>query len=243
MSSIAKKPRSVKRQKGTKKPPRFTIKKDSLGRRYALDKRTGKRASISKAEKERASRKKISVTFRGITDKKRSRAAKKGWETRQRNKRSEAAKRGWETKRKKVIRKTIIGKPVTAKELHEHLWGPEIPSFLEQVKLRVLGGIADRSELYPKVQLVTDLAWATLQVDLSREYQARLEGRKESTMNTPRFDRIYGEGHGTHVRYNYFAQAEDLEALDRIIEYLDEAEDNDYVARELYTLYFSPEVA
>jgi len=237
MSSIAKKPRSVKRQKGTKKPPRFTIKKDSLGRRYAFDKRTGKRASLSKAEKERVSRKKVTITFRGITDKKKSQAAKKGWETRRRNKRSEAAKRGWETKRKKVIAETIIRErpPTFAEET-----GALIP---EGMRMHVLNGIADRSERYPKVATAADIAWIDLQVDVRRQNQALIQGIKESTMFTPRFDRLYGEGHGTHIRYDLYAHARDLEDIDQIIDYLDQDEDNDYVARELYTLYFSPEVA
>jgi hypothetical protein len=237
MSSIAKKPRSVKRQKGTKKPPRFTIKKDSLGRRYALDKRTGKRASLSKAEKERISRKKIGVTFRGITDKKKSQAAKKGWETRRRNKRSEAAKRGWETKRKKVILETVIReKPPTFAEQV----GALIP---EGMRMHVLNGIADRSQLYAKVAAAVNLAWINMQVNVLRQVEASRQGITESTLYTPRFDRLYGENHGSHIYLDFFARAADIEDIDQIIDYLDQDEDNDYVARELYTLYFSPEVA
>ena len=69
MSSIAKKPRNVKRAKTSKtssKPPRYTIRKDSLDRRYAIDKRTGKRIPIVKAEKERERRRKAAAIFRGI---------------------------------------------------------------------------------------------------------------------------------------------------------------------------------
>src|SRR3972149_1199943 len=260
MSRIAKKPRPVKGQKGTKKGlrpakaiaskqltnvakrkrqpqptanARFTIKKDSLGRQYALDKRTGKRAPLHKAEKER---KKPIITFRGITAKDRSKAAK----------------RGWETRRKKVIADAVIGKPPSPIELHERLWGPKRPlSFAEQegalipegMRMRELGGVADRSELYPKVKAATDIAWINVQVDALRQRQALEQGIKESTMYTPRFDRLYGEGHGVHVRYDFYAHARDLEDLDQIIDMLDSDEDNDYVARELYTLYFSPEVA
>ena len=68
------------------------------------------------------------------------------------------------------------------------------------------------------------------------------EGIQESTYYTPRFDRLYGEGHGAHVRHDILAHARDLEDIDQLIEMLDSDEDNDYVARELYTLYFSPEV-
>src|SRR3972149_10078611 len=251
--AAARKP--VKKSKGAvekQKPLRFTIKKDSLGRRYALDKRTGKRATLSKAKKERASRKKVVATFRGITTKDRSKAAKRGWETRRHKERSQAAKRGWEKRRKKVIADAVIGKPPTSIELHKRLWGPERPpSFAEQegafipegMRMRELGGVADRSELAPKVKTAADIAWINVQVDALRQRQALEQGIKESTMYTPRFDHLYGEGHGVHVRYDLFAPARDLEDRDQIIDYLDQDEDNDYVARELYTLYFSPEVA
>src|SRR3972149_892950 len=263
--AAARKP--VKKSKGAvenQKPLRFTIKKDSLGRRYALDKRTGKRISVSKAKRLRRAaaiarepKKLISKTktFRGITAKKRSLAAKKGWETRQHNERSLAAKKGWETRqhnerslaakrgwekrRKKVIADTVIGKPPTSVELHKRLWGPERPpSFAEQegafipegMRMRELGGVADRSELYPKVKAATDIAWINVQVDALRQRQALEQGIKKSTMYTPRFDRLYGEGHGAHVRYDFYAHARDLEDLDQIIDYLDNDEDNDYVA-------------
>jgi hypothetical protein len=266
MSRIAKKPRPVKglrpakvaarKQKTVVKPKRFTIKKDSLGRQYALDKRTGKRAPLAKAKKERAQR--VIITppkpkrFRGITTNERSKAAKKGWETRRHNERSLAAKKGWETRRKKVIADAVIGKPSTPAELHERLWGPQRPlSFAEQegaiipegIRMHVLGGVADRAELYPKVKVAADLAWINVQVDALRQRQALEQGIKESTLYTPRFDRLYGEGHGSRIRYEYYAHARDLEDLDQIIDHLDQDEDNDYVARELYTLYFSPEVA
>src|SRR3972149_4121037 len=145
--AAARKP--VKKSKGAvenQKPLRFTIKKDSLGRRYALDKRTGKRISVSKAKRLRRAaaiarepKKLISKTktFRGITAKERSLAAK----------------RGWEKRRKKVIADTVIGKPPTSVELHKRLWGPERPpSFAEQegafipegMRMRELGGVAER---------------------------------------------------------------------------------------------------
>lgn len=219
------------------KPKRFTVKKDTLGRRYALDKRTSKRAALSKAKKEQKSRKKAIAAFRGIITKKRSKAAKKGWETRRHNERVQAAKRGWETRRKKVIADTIIReRPPTFAEQE----GALIP---EGMRMRGLGGVADRSQLYPKVAAAANLAWIRLEIDAFRQREATAEGIRESTMYTPRFDRLYGEGHGTHVRFNFYAHARDLEDLDQIIDNLDQDEDNDYVARELYTLYFSPEVA
>jgi len=61
MVRIAKKSRSVKGVKGQNKPkspPRYTIRKDSLDRRYAIDKRTGRRVSVLVADAERAKRKK-----------------------------------------------------------------------------------------------------------------------------------------------------------------------------------------
>lgn len=237
MSSIAKKPRSVKGQKGTKKPPRFTIKKDSLGRRYAIDKRTGKRATLSKAEKERKARKKVITAFRGIITKERSKAAKKGWETRRRNERSQAAKKGWETRRKKVIKRTIqIERPPPLGEV----LGGLIP---EGMRMHVVGGIADRSEIYPKVANAADRAWINMQVIGHAYIRAKVEGKEPPPIHTPRFDHLYGEGHGAHVILDFYVLTRDYEELDQAIDYLYEQEDNDYDLRELYTLYFSPELS
>ncbi len=248
MSSIPKKPRSVKGQKGNKKPPRFTIKKDSLGRQYALDKRTGKRAALSKAKKERLQRAAATARelkrltpkpkrFRGITVNKRSEAAKKGWETRRHNERSKAAKKGWAKRRKKVIADRIIReKPITFAEQV----GALIP---EGMRMHVLNGIVDRSQIYPKVAAAANLAWINMQVNVLDQVEATRLGMKESTLYTPRFDHLYGENHGSHVYFDYFARAADMQDIDQMIDYLDQNEDNEYVARELYTLYFSPEVA
>ena len=107
MVRIAKKSKSVKRVKPLKTvakskkaihsklaPPRYTIRKDSLDRRYAIDKRTGQRVSVYVAEKERATRKKKAAQlFHGIRPPKRKSTRKKTVPSSQRKKRSEAAKK------------------------------------------------------------------------------------------------------------------------------------------------------
>lgn len=256
MARIAKKSRSVKgvnkpkpsraEPKAVKKkssPPRYTIRKDSLDRRYAIDKRTGKRVSVYKATQERVRRKKAAaqaVVFRGIKQPKppKSRIAKK--------RRSEAAKRGWETRRTRAI--PFIEAPTPSPPIifegrppsFGDLIGPLIP---EGMKTHVVGGVADRAQLYPKIQKAADNAWINLQVEAFAQQRAIGAGQEPEPIFTPRFDRLYGVGHGAHVRFDYYARATDLADIDQMVEVLVEDADNDYEARELYTLYFSPEVA
>ena len=120
------------------------------------------------------------------------------------------------------------------------LIGPLIP---EGTKMHVIGGVADRAEVYPKVQKAADRAWINLQVEAFAQQRAIGAGQEPEPIITPRFDRLYGDGHGAHVRFNYYARATDLADIDQMVEVLAEDADNDYEARELYTLYFSPEVA
>lgn len=263
MARIAKKSRSVKGvnkpkpsrtepRKPGKKPgtPRYTIRKDSLDRRYAIDKRTGKRVSVFKATQERVRRRKAASkavkvqrreipkgVFRGIQRKKPSKVKVT------KKKRSEAAKRGWETRRARIIplpppSPPIVfeGRPSTFSEFV----GPLIP---QGMKMRILDGIAERAEAYPNVARVADLSWINLQVEAFAQDRAIHEGREPPVISTPRFDRLYGKGQGAHVRFNYYARAADLDDIDQIIHVLEEMEDNDYSLRELYTLYFSPELA
>jgi hypothetical protein len=82
-----------------------------------------------------------------------------------------------------------------------------------------------------------------LQVEAFARQRELGAGREPEPIPTPRFDRLYGEGHGTYVRFNYYARATDLQDIDQMVDTLEQNEDNDYGARELYTLYFSPEVA
>jgi len=248
MARIAKKSRSVK---GVNKPkpswteprkpkkkqaaPRYTIRKDSLDRRYAIDKRTGKRVSVFKATQERTRRRKAAAkeVFRGIPKTAKSKLTRVSTH----KKRSEASKRGWKTRRAKAIERPDLGYIAPP---------PSIPIeglIPKGLKVHILGGIADRSEIYPKVGKAAYKAWLVLQLG-----KVELEEAIELKLNppdiiTPRFDRLYGKGHGAFVLNNFYYHASDLEDVDQMVETLNEMEDNDYSIRELYTLYFSPELA
>lgn len=247
MVRIAKKFRSVKRANSSKAvaksktAPRYTIRKDSLGRRYAIDKRTGQRVSVYVAEKERTQRKKAAQLFHGIPQpSKRKSTRKKGVPSSQRKKRSEAAKKGWETRRQK------LAPPPSAPILFEgrppsfaELIGPFIP---EGMRMHIVGGVADRSAIYPKVARAADFSWINLQVDAFARQRALAAGQEPEVVPTPRFDRIYGQGHGAFVR-DIYSRATNLQDIDQMVDYFENDDDYDYSSRELYTLYFSPEVA
>jgi len=242
MKSIAKKTKKVKGEKGQKplqKPPRYTLKKDSLGRRYAIDKRTNRRVSVSKAEKERVQRKKARELFRGITVPKQP---KKQKPTVSRQKRSKAAKKGWETRRRKAI--TPIA-PLESERQRILELGEQIGAFAipEGMRMRVAGGLADRAEIYPMVENAATEAMARLQIDFNTRRLAALQKRPiPSPTPTPKFDAKYGFGRGAYIR-DLLAGARDLQDIDQMIEAMAEDPDYDIPARELYTLYFSPEVA
>lgn len=256
MGRITKKPRSVKGQKTGKPVPRYAIRKDSLGRRYAIDKRTGKRTSVSKAEKERQKLKKAAEQFRGIKVKKaakppkaakvskaqRSAAAKKGWETRR------AKKPPVLTKAEKVARAIAdleSGKRTLA-EIRESekpskkpivsILGAIIP---EGMRMRVVGGLIDRIEQYPKVAAAAEHSWNVLQRD---SYDNAIPGNISPTMEGSQFDRDHGRGMGDYIRYQVFARARDIQDIEQLVEDILDT-DEDYTARELYTLFFSPDVA
>lgn len=236
MGRIAKKPRSVKRQKAQKAPPRYTIRKDALGRRYAIDKRNGKRVSLSKADNERAKRRQASKeVFRGIRELKPLKPQKAKT---QKQKRSEAAKKGWETRRKREK------PPITERTLKR--LGREVGAFIipEGMRMHIVGGIADRSEIYPKVKIAADLAYAEIQSEFYNRQLAVLRGKKvpPPTTETPKFDKHHGAGMGQLVR-DHLAGAMDLADIDQLIEQMAEDPDYDFDTRELYTLYFSPQVA
>jgi len=289
MVRIAKKSRSVKGVKGqnkAKSPPRYTIRKDSLDRRYAIDKRTGRRVSVSVANNERAKRKKTAQKpkssqrttkkdldqryeiidkrtgkrvkaekiFHGIKPSKTPKAKKKTKSNKSDPKRREAAKKGWETRRNKKylqsylekVSKVPIKPIVQEPEIEwrpptfEELIGPLIPEGMRMESLEE--GIAERAAKYPKVAEVAMLAFLRLTAEINDRRYAIMMGQPTSPIPTPRFDRLYGSGHGEFVRTNYFAQAKNLVELDAINQTLAEDEDNDYNMRELYTLYFSPDV-
>lgn len=249
MARIAKKARSVKQQKTAKQPPRYTIRKDSLDRRYAIDKRTGKRVSLSKAEKERAKRRKsIAEVFHGIKlpklpkpakpSKKPAKPAKKPAKPSKKS-RSEAAKKGWETRRRNEVPDSVRRRQLI--EIGRQVGAFAIP---EGMRMHIVGGIADRSEQFPKVKIWSDYAFARLQNDFYSRRVAIFEGQlpPPGIITTPKFDRKFGPGMGQMIR-DKLAGARDLADIDQLIE--DMAEDPDFgiSSRELYTLYFSPEVA
>jgi hypothetical protein len=234
---IAKNTRPVKGAKPQKtvSAPRYTIRKDSLGRRYAIDKRTGQRVPTSKADNERARRRKASIEareqlFRGIPKVKPKKVSKLPKAKTTKKKRSEAAKKGWETRRQHKVARVPIA------DVFEGLIPPE-------VRTHVAGGIADRSEIYPKVKDAAELAWNELQLDAYTKYVATLKGQKPEPRPLPHFDQRFGALMGDTVRTYLASQARTLQDIDDIVEELANDPENDYTTRELYTLYFSPEVA
>jgi hypothetical protein len=252
MGRIPKKPRSVKGQKAGKPAPRYTIRKDSLNRRYAIDKRTGKRVSISKAEKEREKRKKAVQQFRGIKPKKAAKPPKPAKPTKA--KRSAAAKKGWQTRkakqplskaqRKAQLRADLLSGKRKPEDISEserptpepivNQLGALIP---EGLRMRTLDGLTDRMEIFPKVKAAAESAWIVLQRD-SYGHQFG-EG---PTMANSQFDRDHGRGMGDHIRYEILARARDIQDVEQLIEHIVDTDD-DYSSRELYTLFFSPDVA
>lgn len=265
MISIAKKPRSVKRQKRAKgpkartlQPPRFAIRIDSLDRRYAIDKRTGWRVPLYKAEKERKKRREaIKAIPRYIspkptkTSKKRSQAAKRGWETRraQVETRSKAAKRGWETRRKRELPPLPIGAPPTAPvsiTLPEGtievvpisvLTPPEklVPPGVRMVPLAYTS-VADRMARYPKVKEAAERAFVNLQYEAWGKKKVALEEIPRPKLT--REDQIKD-----NIRDLIAERIQNPEDIDRVLEELWDEFDQEYSMRELYQIYFSPEVA
>jgi len=253
MGRIAKKPRSVKGQKAGKPAPRYTIRKDSLNRRYAIDKRTGKRVAVSKADKERQKRKKAAQQFRGIKPEKAPKPPKAVKAVK--DKRVAAAKKGWATRkakqpltkseRKEKLRADLLSGKRTLEDVKESelptpepivgLLGALIP---EGMRTRKLDGLIDRMELFPKVEAAAKHAWNGLQRD-SYDHKYSGEG---PTMANSQFDKDHGKGMGDYIRYEVLARARDLQDVEQLIENIVDTDD-DYSSRELYTLFFSPDVA
>jgi hypothetical protein len=235
MTRIAKKRRSVKRQKRAKPPPsRFTIRKDSLDRRYAIDKQTGRRVSVQKAERERKQRRKaIKPILRHKTpkalkpSKKRSEAAKRGWATRKA--RSIAAKKGWETRRKTAAITQVV--PISVLTPPERLG---IPPGVRMVPLYT--GVADRMLRYPKVKEAVENAFTQLQIEAWNKLGDKLAGRKPPKLT--REQQIE-----SNIRDLIAERITEPSDIDRVLEQLWDELDQEYTMRELYSLYFSPEVA
>lgn len=245
MTRIAKKSRVVKRRKGLKppSPPRYTIRTDSLDRRYAVDKRTGRRVSLYKAEKERTQRRKAAKPTPTIpryktpkaakSAKRRSIAAKKGWETRKARSlvRSEAAKRGWA--KRKGIPAPIEVVPISVLTPPERL-PPELPPGIRMVSL--YESVKDRAARYPKVKQAVKDAFTRLQIEAWNKRGDMLAGKKPAKLT--REERIK-----SNIRDIIAERIRDEEDIDRVLDQLWDELDQEFTMRELYTLYFSPEVA
>jgi hypothetical protein len=243
MPRVPKKPKAVKGNQGRKVPasPRYTLRKDSLNRRYAIDKRTGKRVSVVKAVKEREQRKKASKLFYGIEPKKKPIKAKRRPSTKK--DRSEAAKKGWETRRARGKAPSRPG--FTAVKPGFEPFGTlyEQPIIPPEHRMVILGGIADRAQTYPKVEQAASRAWVRIQADTYTRFEQIKRGKTPEPFVAKLFDSKHGMGAGEFIRFNYFARALDIQDIDQIIDRLTEVDDENYSARELYTLYFSPDVA
>jgi hypothetical protein len=255
MKRIAKKPRVVKRRKKEKPsltPPRFTIRKDSLDRRYAIDKRTGQRVSLYKAEKERKQRRKTAKPIPQYKPPKRqkpaktkarqptrarlkliaSNRAKKGWETRRARAkaRSEAAKKGW-AKRKAAVYIPPVEDIVPISTLT-----PEERLVPKGVLLVSLTGVADRMAIYPNVKRAAESAFAELQLEAWRKRAEMLEGKHPPKMT--REEQIQ-----SNIRDLIAERITNPADIDRVVAELYDQLDGEFTVREIYTLYFSPDVA
>lgn len=236
---IAKKARSVKRQKRAEPlpPPRYTIRKDALDRRYAIDKRNGRRVPLAKAEKERVKRRQVAKPIPRHTppkakkpSKTRSIAAKKAWVVRKERSqaRSLAAKRGWE-KRKKL--------PPVELVTVESLAPVELPSLIpEGITLVPLGDMRAKARHSPKVRKNLDYAFARIQRDTWEKIERKLRGKPSPKLTQE--DRIKG-----NIRDLMAERLRDADDIERVVQELYESFGRDYSVRELYEIYFSPEVA
>jgi len=255
MTRIAKKARSVKRRSKAKpfqKPLRYTIRKDSLDRRYAIDKRTGQRVSLQKAQRERVKRQKtaqpiprykpakpakpvrkkrktlaIPVT-KQLANKTRKAAAKKGWETRKANAkaRSKAAKKGWEKRRQTAFR------PVTARERIIELTGIDPATYNIPPTARMIPlyePLNERIDRYPKVKEAAKLAFDRIQRDW---YDRRIPGWK------PPADKV--EHMKSNLREIIAERVVDYRSVDEVLESLWQELEGEFSMRGLYELYFSP---
>jgi hypothetical protein len=255
MGRIAKKPRSVKGQKAGKPAPRYSIRKDALNRRYAIDKRTGKRVAVSKADKERQKRKKAAQEFRGIKPKKAPKPPKRAQAVKApKVDRSAAAKKGWDTRnakkqQEKVARKAkLVADLASGARKREDISESELPTPVpivallgalipEGMRMRAVDGLIDRVEAFPKVKAAAENAWNVLQ----RDSYGHSVGEGPTTAGS-QFDKDHGKGAGDYIRYEVFARARDLQDIEQLVENIVDTDD-DYSSRELYTLFFSPDVA
>lgn len=233
---IAKKARSVKRQKRAEPlpPPRYTIRKDALDRRYAIDKRNGRRVPLAKAEKERVKRRQVVKPIpqhippkAKKPSKTRSIAAKKAWVVRKERSqaRSNAAKRGWQ-KRKERLAPPALELVTIAPQI--------IPAGMV---LEPLAGImAIRAERYPKVKQALEYAFAMLQQEAWEKRAAILEGKPPPKLS--REDQIK-----SNIRDLIAERIQNDVDIERVTDELYEKFGREYSQSEIYEIYFSPGAA
>jgi hypothetical protein len=254
MGRITRKPRSVKGQKTGKPVSRYVIRKDSLNRRYAIDKRNGKRVAVSKAEKERKKLKKAAQPFRGIKPKKapkppkavkvkRPAAPKKPKPAPKKPRPPKLAPVTKAEKRRKALSDLAAGRR-TIEQITESERPTPVPIATQlgalipdDRRMRVLNGVVDRMEIFPKVKEAAEGAWNRLQ----RDSYGSKTGDTPPSQGTL-FDRDHGKGMADYIRYEILARARDIQDVEQLIENIIDTDD-DYSARELYTLFFSPDVA
>jgi hypothetical protein len=254
MTRIAKKKTIVKRQtkaKAVKIALRYVIRKDSLDRRYAVNKATGQRVSLYRAEQERKEhrqalklqkpvkrpknipRNKIikprKVTGKAKKPSKRNLAAKKGWATRKAKAlaRSEAAKKGWETRRKarEIVPISTLTPPET---LPPEL---EVPYYLVPLE-----SLRERMALYPNVKRAAEDAFTRLQLEAWTKRANLLEGKPSPKMTR---DELLQ----SNIRDLIAERIRDPGDADRVLTQLCIQFNGEWPLRELYHLYFSPDVA
>ena len=252
-----------------KQPPRYTIRKDSLDRRYAIDKRSGKRVPLSKAEDERKKRRKQATLFYGITPVKKPKKVEQPKKVKPKKVKQQKLKAAPRSIKKGGWRPHPVAIPKQPRGWRPHpvyiaplqpitpvltkiteytqedvlAMGEAIGAFTipKDERYVVAGGIGERSLIYPKVKEKADDALVDVQFDLLNRRKAEREGRPvPPAVPTSKFDSKFGPGRGQAIR-DYVAGARDLFDVDQILEQMTEWPDFDIPLRELYTLYFSPE--
>jgi len=225
---------------------RYTRKKDSLGRVYTVDRRTGKRASNALWEKEQ---KKIArETPRKETRKEaklRSERAQRAAETRARNRalrqaekqeRRERSLRGWETRRKRNVEiKAQIEdefiKPLDPTSEQAFVARPFLP--VERLGPE-FGGLSLKEKVrkYPKVRMRT--LGSLIFAGSESQRIAPLIARGEYTPSPEEWMRaaLFNAYTGDNTEFRSFEAA--VAAM---------SEQFDKPLREVYELFFSPSVA
>jgi hypothetical protein len=263
---ISKKRHTVNRQKRQLKPPRYTIRKDSLDRRYAIDKRTGQRVSVYKAEKERQQRRKAvkaipryiiykdSLDRRYAIDKRtgqRVSVYKAEKERQQRRKAVKAIPRYIPPKPRKPVKTKSKTRSEAAKRgwvtRRERLIVPIsvftpiedlVPVGITPIGVTMvpLFVLRERMEMYPNVKRAVENAFTRLQ------YQS-WKKRYEIIHDIPQ-PKLTGKALiQARLRDIIASRIQDAGDVERVLAELWVELDGEYSLRELYETHFSPEVA